>query len=100
MQFFVTKFIFDDCAFTLDVFQWNQQLLFGLSNRKKMEIKNVSIDEIKYKNWLIYFSRYDCGKSIKMLSAYYHGLAGNSEEYERKIIWWVMIIIWRKQVSI
>ena len=40
--------------------------------KKKLEIKNVLIDETKYKNWLIYFTRCDRGKLIKMLSAYYH----------------------------
>ena len=40
--------------------------------KKKMEIKNILIDETKYENWIISFGRYDCGKSIKMLSTYYH----------------------------
>ena len=32
--------------------------------KKKLEIKNILIDETKYENWFIYFIRYDCGKSI------------------------------------
>ena len=40
--------------------------------KKKLEIKNILIDETKYENWFIYFIRYDCGKSMKMLSTSYH----------------------------
>ena len=93
MQIFVTKF-----------YTWwlwnerNQKISFGLSNRKKKKkkIKNVLIDDTKYKNWLIYFTRYNREKSIETLSAYYHRLVGDTEEHERKIIWWLLIIFWIK----
>ena len=32
----------------------------------------------------IYFTRYDCGKLIKMLSLYYHKSMRNTEEHEEK----------------
>ena len=92
MKIFVTKF------YTWRLWnQRNQKILFGLSNRKKkMKIKNVLIDETKYKNWLIYFTRYDRENLIETLSVYYHRLVGNTEEHERKIIQWLLIIFWIK----
>ena len=77
MKIFVTKF------YTWRLWnQRNQKILFGLSNRKKkMKIKNVLIDETKYKNWLIYFTRYDRENLIETLSVYYHRLVGNTEEH-------------------
>ena len=45
-----------------------------------------------YKDLVIYFTRYVHGKSIKMLSLYYHELMGKVKEYERKKIldnWWL-----------
>ena len=40
----------------------------------------------------IYFTRYICSKSIKILSLYYPELIGNTEEHNGKNIWWLMII--------
>ena len=52
------------------------------------------MDEKNCRDFVIYFTRCDCGKSIRMLSLYYSKLIGNIEEYEGKvkIIWWLMVI--------
>ena len=67
-----------------------------IEKKKNKKIKNVLIDDTKHKNWLIYFTRYNREKSIETLSAYYHRLVGDTEEHERKIIWWLLIIFWIK----
>ena len=50
----------------------------------KLETKNVLINEKNYKDLVIYFTRYDCWKSVKMLSLHYHESLGKLEEYESK----------------
>ena len=52
---------------------------------KKLETKTILINEKIYEDLAIYFTRYDHGKSIKMLSLYYHELVGKIEEYDGKI---------------
>ena len=44
----------------------------------KLEAKNILIDEKNYEDLTIYFARYDHGKSIRMLSLYYHELIGKT----------------------
>ena len=48
------------------------------------QIKNTFIDEKSFKDWTIYFTRYDRGKSMKMLSVYYNEVKGKFEKYEVK----------------
>ena len=42
--------------------------------KKKIETKNILIDEKNYKHLVIYFTSYVDKKSMKMLSLYYHEL--------------------------
>ena len=51
---------------------------------KKLEIKNILIDEKNYKDFVIYFARYAYKKSKKMLHLHYHELMGTIEEHEGK----------------
>ena len=55
-----------------------------LIKTRKLETKEILINKKIYKDFVIYFTRYDHGKTIKMLSLYYHKLVGKMEEYERK----------------
>ena len=55
-----------------------------LIKAKKLETKIILMDEKSYKDLVIFFTRYDCEKSIRMLSLYYQELIGKIEEYERK----------------
>ena len=41
-----------------------------LAKARKLETKNISVDERNYKNLVIYFARYDHWKSIKLLYLY------------------------------
>ena len=43
---------------------------------KKLEFKNILIDEKKYMDLTIYFARYDHENSIRMLNLYYLELIG------------------------
>ena len=52
--------------------------------KKKIEINIVLIDEKIYKDLIIYFTRYNRGKSLKMLSLDYHEFMGKIEEHEGK----------------
>ena len=56
----------------------------NLIKTKNLETKNILIFEKNYKNLIIYFTRSDHRKSIKMLSLYYHELIGTFEEHKRK----------------
>ena len=56
------------------------------TKNKKIEIKNTLIDEKSYKDLIIYFTRYDRGKSIRMLRLYYHELMGKIDEHERNLM--------------
>ena len=51
---------------------------------KKLETKNILIDEKNYKDLTIYFARYDYKKSTRMLSLFCHELMGKIEEHEQK----------------
>ena len=51
--------------------------------KKKLETKSISADKNNYKGFVIYFTRYDDGKSI-MLSLYYHELVGKIEKHQGK----------------
>ena len=51
---------------------------------KKMETKNIVIDEKSLKDLVIYFTRYGSAKTVTMLNLYYHKLMGKIKEYERK----------------
>ena len=59
---------------------------------KRLETKNILINQKNYKDLVICFIRYVHSKSIKMLSLDYHELMGMIEEYKEKNIWWLMII--------
>ena len=58
----------------------------NLLKAKKLETKNISIDEKNYKDLVIYFTRSVHIKSIQMLSLYSHELIGKIEEHEGKKI--------------
>ena len=55
---------------------------------KKLETKNIFIDEINYMNLVIIYTRHVRKKSIKMLSLHDHESIGKTEENEEKKIWW------------
>ena len=57
-----------------------------LIKAKKLETKNILFNEKNYKDLIIYFTRYDLGKSIRMLCQYYHELVGKIEEHNEKNI--------------
>ena len=50
-----------------------------LVKEKKLETKNMLIDEKNYKDLVIYFTKYVCRKSIKMLSLHYYEFMGKIE---------------------
>ena len=54
-----------------------------LVKTKKLETKIIIIDEKHYKDLVIHFNRYDCGKT--MLSLYHHELMGKINEHEGNI---------------
>ena len=64
-----------------------------LIKAEKLEIKNILINEKNYWDLIIYFTIYDWGKSIQMLSLYYHEIMGKTEEHEGKKIagWWFYV---------
>ena len=64
----------------------------NLIKAKKIETKNILIDEKNYNYFLIYFTKYVYRKSRKMLSLHYHELMKKIEEHEGSYIWWLMII--------
>ena len=49
-----------------------QQLFWLFNKSKKLQAENILINEKDYKDLIIYFIRYDCGKLIRMLSLCYH----------------------------
>ena len=51
---------------------------------KKLETKNIFIDEINYMNLVIIYTRHVGKKSIKMLSLHDHESIGKTEENEEK----------------
>ena len=57
--------------------------------KKKLETRNILIDEKNFKNLVIYFTRYFHSQSIIILSLYYHELMGNVKEQE----WKKMIVV-------
>ena len=63
-----------------------QLSIWQFSQNKKLETKNILIDQKDYKDFTIYFSRYVHGKSIKMLSLHYHESMGKINENEGKNI--------------
>ena len=48
----------------------------NLFKTKKLETKNILTEKKNYKHLMIYFTRYDGGKSIRILSLYYNKLMG------------------------
>ena len=65
--------------------------LYCIFQAKKLETKNISIDERNYKYLVIYFTVYVHNKSIKTLRLYYDELIGKIKENERKTFdgWWL-----------
>ena len=64
---------------------WRVQLLFwqfSQQSKKKIETKNILINEKNFKDLIVYFTRYVHSKLIKMLSLHYHELIGKIEEQE------------------
>ena len=51
---------------------------------KKMETKNIVINEKSYKDLVMYFTRFGSGKTLTMLNLYYHKLMGRIKESEGK----------------
>ena len=56
----------------------------NLIKPKKLTTKNILIDNKNWTYFVIYFSRFDNGKSIRMLSLCYSKLIGTIEETEGK----------------
>ena len=56
---------------------------------KTLETKNILIHKKNYMDLLIYFTRYDGRKSIRILTLYYNKLMGTIEEHERKNTWYL-----------
>ena len=56
----------------------------NLVKAKKLETKNILIDEKHYKDLVIYFARYLHSKSIKTLGLHYNKLMGKLKEHEGK----------------
>ena len=56
----------------------------NLVKPKKLKTKTVLIDKKNYEDLVIYFTRYDDGKSVGILSPYYIKLMGTMEEHEGK----------------
>ena len=57
-----------------------------LMKPNKVETKNILIDEKKFKDLIIYFTRYINLRSMKMLSRYFCKLIGKIKEHEGKNI--------------
>ena len=57
-----------------------------LMKPNKIETKNILIDEKKFKDLIIYFTRYINLRSMKMLSRYFCKLIGKIKEHEGKNI--------------
>ena len=53
---------------------------------KKLETKNILIDEKNNNDLTIYFTRHVHSKSIKMFSLHYHEFMGNIKEHKVKNI--------------
>ena len=69
-----------------------QFLFWQFDRSKKLETKNILIDDENYKDLVIYFTRYVYSKSIKLLSLHCHELIGKVEGHEGKKtsdIWWL-----------
>ena len=58
--------------------------LLEKKSKKKIETKNILIDEKNYTNLTIYFTRYVYKNSRKILSLHYHELMGKIEKHEGK----------------
>ena len=56
----------------------------SLIKPKKIETKNIVIDEKSCKDLVIYSTRYNHDKTIAVLSLYYHELMGKIKEHEGK----------------
>ena len=53
----------------------------NLVKPKKTETRNILIDKKRYKDLVIYFTRYHRDKSIRMINLYYDKLIGKIEGY-------------------
>ena len=53
----------------------------NLVKPKKTETRNILIDKKRYKDLVIYFTRYQPDKSIRMINLYYDKLIGKIEGY-------------------
>ena len=66
---------------------WKSSLqlpFWQLSQSKRLETKNILINQKNYKDLVIYFTRYGLKNSIKLLRLYYNELLGKIEEHEEK----------------
>ena len=57
-----------------------------LIKAKTLENKTILTDRRNYKDLVIGFTRYDLGKSTRMLSLYYHELMGKIDNIKEKSI--------------
>ena len=76
----------------LSIFKPNTLLLIlylYILKTKTLETKNILIHKKNYMDLLIYFTRYDGRKSIRILTLYYNKLMGTIEEHERKNTWYL-----------
>lgn len=59
-------------------------IILTISSKQKKQTNIVLIDEKIYTDFIIYFTRYNHRKSLRMLSLYYHKLMEKIEEHEGK----------------
>ena len=62
------------------VFHYHDDLI----KSKKVETKNIVIDEKSYKDLVLYTARYDRNKTLTMLNLYYNELMGKIKEHKGK----------------
>ena len=65
---------------------WVYKCFDNINKPKKLKTKNILVDMKRYKDLVIFFVRYGCSKSVRILTLYYNKLMGVIEEHERKKI--------------
>ena len=77
----------------INIRNWVYNYYFdNLVKGKKLETKDILMNEKNYKDLMIYFTRYVHIKSVKKLNLHYHDLMEKIKEHEGKNIWCSMII--------
>ena len=68
----------------MDLYKFYDYYLNYLIQARKLETINILINQKNYKYLVIYFTRYDLEKSVRMSSLYYHALVEGIEKYNGK----------------